>query len=567
MTAFTLHRDSRSLLSLAESICRNERVGLAVRATDPDPFVGHVRLIAIALSNGEIHVVDCAPIGSIVPLVDALQTVTVVGHDLQAPLRLLRRRHAFRPTRVFDTMLAAKLLDAGVNIDSAEVFTLDAALAKVFGNQARTTDNLLWHGPLTSRHVADAAGAVQHALALADHLAADLSADGLDDVARLECELLPVVVEIQLNGVAIDAQRWNSLVREREAVASSLAQNLKATLGVDKLGDAEALRVALGSLGIDVEKTNSEALAPFIAVPAVRDLIAYRSTNSFVEGPGRGVVAALARSQDGRVHATFDQLGAATGRMSAHSPNVLGLPRDPAVRGAIVAEPGNVLIVLDYSCIELRVLADRTLDPRLLDAFQHGDDPHRTTAACFAGTDPHQVTPEQREAAKPFNFGSAYAMGAPKLALYALKQFGVVVPIAEAERRKQAFLDEYERVADWQCRMRREMPGVVRTASGRARCFPNTDDDYPARLATEIQGTAADGFKQALVLLAARLPTGARIVLVVHDEIIIEAPERMAEQVVAIASVAMNEGMGRYTPNVPIRVDHRIGRTWAKSAT
>ncbi len=370
---------------------------------------------------------------------------------------------------------------------------------------------------------------------------------------------------MELTGLPVDRNRWEWVVNMQAAEAAALKKELAAELGVDNVDNNDEILAALRRLGLQLERTNSEALAPYMNVPAVQHLTRYRPLNSFVIGAGAGVLRALARSEDGRVHATLNQIGATTGRMSAEQPNLLGLPRDKSIRSCITASPGKKLIVGDYNTIELRVLADQTGDEQLTKVFHTGGDPHRHTASLVINVAEDQVSEEQRRRAKAPNFGVAFGMGKDKLISYARKSYGVELTPDEAEKFKQTFLENYSGVAAWQKKIGDEMPAVLRTKSGRACCFFDPDEEYNARLAFSIQGTAADGMKQAMVLLYPHLKKlGAKIILAVHDELLVEAPEEHAAAVKELMREHMIAGMQKYVPTVPIVVEPEVRSTWGK---
>lgn len=225
------------------------------------------------------------------------------------------------------------------------------------------------------------------------------------------------------------------------------------------------------------------------------------------------------------------------------------------------------LIVADYAAIELRVLADQIGEQRLIEVFRAGGDPHRLTASLVMDLPEAEVTTEQRQRAKAINFGFAFGMGAESFVAYARKSYGVVLTIEQAAAFKEQYLAAYSGIAGWQRGMQEEMPSDLRTASGRLRYFLDSDDDYGARLSHSIQGTAADGMKQALILLYnhprfRRL--GAKILLVIHDELLVEAPEAHADEVKAIVTRCMIDGMSTFVKAVPILVNADVRTSWAK---
>jgi DNA polymerase-1 len=254
--------------------------------------------------------------------------------------------------------------------------------------------------------------------------------------------------------------------------------------------------------------------------------------------------------------------------MSCSRPNLLAIPRDPAFRRCIVPRSGQVLVVADYSAIDLRVLAEVTQDAELVRVFRDGADPHAATAAALLGKPVTAITKDERARAKAVNFGFAFGMGPSKFVEYALANYGVSITGAEAAAARDTFLSKYAGVAAWQRKTRSNMPLELRTILGRRRTFSNQETEYCERLNTPVQGTAADGFKLAMVLLHERLrETGARIVLAVHDELVVETPAERADDVRDLVENAMVEAMSRFVRCVPVAVESSVRRNWADSIT
>jgi DNA polymerase I-like protein with 3'-5' exonuclease and polymerase domains len=226
-----------------------------------------------------------------------------------------------------------------------------------------------------------------------------------------------------------------------------------------------------------------------------------------------------------------------------------------------VAPAGSVLVSADYSAIELRILADVTQDAALMDVFAKGRDPHITTAALVLGKPEAEVSKKEREQAKAVNYGSIYGMGGETFAEHAASEYDLILTIAEAKQFLAAYLDAYPGVRAWRDTV--GLPGVSQTKTNGGRVRKLGPDDYNKKLNSPIQGTCADGMKAAMVLLDARLgPFGARMVLCIHDEILVEAPEHVAEEVLKVVETTMIEGMTRYVKSVPILVDAKLKKTW-----
>ena len=270
---------------------------------------------------------------------------------------------------------------------------------------------------------------------------------------------------------------------------------------------------------------------------------------------------------DGRIHGHFRQTGTETGRLSSDQPNLQNIPKKSEhgreIRAAFAAAPGHVLIAADYSQIELRVLAELSGDPALRAAFAAGADIHRHVAALVNGLDPAHVTPSQRSAAKAVNFGIIYGQTA----------FGLASQLGIERHAAKAFIDAYfARFASVQGYIAKLVAdatacGYARTLSGRRRYVPQlgsgnrNDRLHGERIVVNstIQGSAADLIKRAMLALERTLPAGARLVLQVHDELIVESPDPVAAQA-AEALVAAMRGAATFT--VPLVAEARTGRTW-----
>ena len=276
---------------------------------------------------------------------------------------------------------------------------------------------------------------------------------------------------------------------------------------------------------------------------------------------------------DGRVHTRFNQAIAATGRLSSSDPNLQNIPVRTAmgreVRRAFVADPGQVLLAADYSQIELRVLAHLSEDPALQDAFARGEDIHAATAALVFGVAPDLVSPDQRRAAKTINFGLIYGMGAYALA----RELGV--SNAQAQQFIEAYFGRLPRVRAYldATREQARATGKVATLFGRVRWIAGLDSKNAQvrgnaerqAINAPVQGTAADLMKLSMIRLheeLTRRDLPARLLLQVHDELILEVDRSAVDDVAALARSVM-EGAARL--RVPLRVDIGSGPSWASA--
>ena len=555
------------LPALATVISGMPVVALDIETTGLDPLLHKPRLLQLGLPDGGVAVIDLFQTGGIGPLADALKTAKILGHNLQFDLAFLQHHYGVQVADVWDTMVAAKLLGGGENLRVKDAYSLAQVCEQRLGIKlCKDEQKSDWGGVLTPAQIEYAVRDVAVLPPLKEKLAAAVTKAGLDPVAGLEFDIVPVTVAMGLAGVGIDRNAWMTLLDQRRVEAQELRKAALEALGVDNLDSPKQVIEALRRLGIATSSTSAGALAPLRNRPGVKALLGYRTSMGFVRGVGDGLIEALDLHDDGRVHAHFDPLAAPTGRFGCSGPNLLALPKLAVVRQAVVPRAGFVLIGSDYSAIELRVLAQETKDPGLLKIFRENGDPHRRTAAVVLGIADRDVSKVERQRAKAVNFGFAFGMGAERFVNYALADYGVAFTLAEAEKFKDIYLRTYSGVARWQRDMRVRMPTQVRSASGRLRLFNDRGKGYCERLNMPIQGTAADGMKAALVLLHHRLPSlGAQLVLCVHDEVLVEAPSNHAEEVKVLVEKSMIEGMRSFVTAVPIVVEASILSNWGET--
>ena len=284
------------------------------------------------------------------------------------------------------------------------------------------------------------------------------------------------------------------------------------------------------------------------------------------EGSAKASATALLRhvQPNGRIYASLDPLGAITGRYTCRDPNLQGLPA--AVLAAVEASPGHLLMEADVSQCELRVLAHVSQDPRLLTAYRDGNvDLHVQTAAAALGIAKERVSDEQRGIGKQVNFAIVYGMAADRLA----QKLGISV--GEAQALLDGYFAVYPGVGAWIAQVHAAAfdDRQVRTLSGRRRPLPDIRSRDPSAVAAAqrqavnsvIQGSAADMLKMALIRLHDRLPDAVRILLSVHDSILLQVPQALVQETRQIVKDAMEAVPPGFT--VPLKVEVRTGRTWA----
>jgi DNA polymerase-1 len=278
----------------------------------------------------------------------------------------------------------------------------------------------------------------------------------------------------------------------------------------------------------------------------------------------------MVNAQTGRIHTSYNQTATVTGRLSSSEPNLQNIPvrteEGRKIRRAFVAAPGHLLVSADYSQIELRILAHYSGDEALLESFQKGEDVHRRTAAEIFGVQPSKVTADQRRQAKTINFGIIYGMGPYRLA----RDLGIAQKIAR--QAIQRYFERYQGVKSYtegMPKLGREQ-GFVTTLFQRKRFLPDLQSrnrnvrHFAERTAinTPIQGSAADIIKLAMIRIDKELEREAlpaRMIMQVHDELVLEVEARRADDV---ATLVQQEMESVATLAVPLRVDTGVGENW-----
>ena len=317
--------------------------------------------------------------------------------------------------------------------------------------------------------------------------------------------------------------------------------------------------------------TDAETLENLRDYPLVEDILQYRAYQKLNSTYVEGLLKVIA--EDGRIHTRFNQTEARTGRLSSDNPNLQNIPirteLGSQLRAYFVARPGCVLVDADYSQIELRILAHVTGDEHMQQAFLTGEDIHRSTAAKIYGLPLEQVTPRLRSSAKAINFGIMYGKGAYSLS----KDIGVSVKEADAFLKN--YLATFPKVSGYMDKTISDARncGYVSTLFGRRRSLPElASNNHNIRASgermarnTPIQGTAADVIKLAMVRVWRRLrdeKMESRLILTVHDELIVEAPEAEAAKAAAILQEEM-EGCVNYA--VPLSTEVHQGKNWLEA--
>jgi DNA polymerase I len=510
-----------------------------------------------------------------------------VAHDAKADAILLARHGVALRGIETDTMIASYLIDATRSAHKLEAIALEHTSYKALSEEDICGKGVkaVSIADLPIEAAIDYAGErADLALQLAPILRSRLDAEQLTGVYdTLERPLIPVLVDIERAGVKIDVP---SLAAQAQRIEQELSRR---STRIYEIGGGEfninspkqLAEVLFDRLQLPVLKRTGTSRAPSTAAEVLDELALSHEIPRLIvdwrelmklKGTYIDALPQLVNPSTGRVHTSFNQAVAATGRLSSSDPNLQNIPIKTAlgreIRSAFIAEPGFVLISADYSQIELRVLAHMAGDETLIEAFRRGDDIHDQTAAKVFGPDSTLDKHQQRATAKMIN----YAL------LYGKTAFTLAKDIAVTPQAAQAIIDAYfagfPRVRAFIDRTLEEgrTTGIVRTMFGRRRLVPELNSrDFQRRSAAEreavnmpIQGTAADILKRAMIdVHDALLPyPDARMILTVHDELLFEVPKERADEMSALVQEKMQEAVQL---SVPLTVDIGIGENWREA--
>jgi DNA polymerase-1 len=568
-------RDAKAAVAAIDAAAKAATVAIEARWELPAQNVG---LVGVALAANDVVTYIDSDLIAIDGVRGALGGLTGDGPRLVAhrAKELMHGLAVSLPKLADDTALIAYLLDPGEGKYALEDLALRyLSLELISPDQVEGT--LDFDGEAGARETGRRVAVLAR---LADTLREALAARELVDLyERIELPLVPVLTEMEDAGVRIDVAFLSELGKELTDECRRLEGEIHVLAGSKfNVNSTPQLRkVLFEDLGLTPVKktktgpsTDADSLQKMADEhPIVETLLRYREVEK-LRSTYTDALPPLVRD-DGRIHATFNQLATTTGRISSEAPNLQNVPVRSSsgreLRKAFVADNGCVLLAADYSQIELRVLAHLAEDPGLIDAFDRGADIHTTTAARVFDVSEKKVEDFQRRFAKVVNYGLAYGMEA-----YGLAQ-RLDIPTDQAREILDAYFEAFPKVAGYMKETVREAKacGYTTTLFGRRRQLPElSSDNFRIRQMGErmaqnapVQGTAADIFKLAMIDLDRALRDGefrSRMILTVHDELVLEVPDgerKTVEPVVRSAMESVTE------LRVPLVVDIGFGATWA----
>jgi DNA polymerase I len=505
-------------------------------------------------------------------------------HDAKGPIHALAARGLTLGGLTSDTALAAYLALPGQRtFDLADLSLryLNRALKEVEATSGQLTLDM----PDPAQAANSLAQRAQATAELADALDADLATRGATELlADVELPLVSVLAEMEQAGIAADVDHLAGMSASLGGEVKASEQAAFSIVGHDfNLGSPKQLQeILFTELGLPKTKriktgytTDSEALTSLLAQtehPVLAHLLRHRDVAKL-----KSIVDSLIpmAGQDGRIHTTYNQMVAATGRLSSTDPNLQNIPirteEGRRIRqGFIVGPDYECLLTADYSQIELRIMAHLSQDAALSAAFGSGHDFHAATAGSVFGIEPEQVTQELRSKIKAMNYGLAYG-----LSVYGLSQ-QLHVSADEARGYMDEYFKQFGGVRDYlqEVVARARTNGYTQTILGRRRYLPDLTSDNRQRremaermaLNAPIQGSAADIIKVAMLATRRELAGAglrSRMLLQVHDELLFEVAAGELEQLRELVATAM---AGAFGLSIPLEVSMGTGRSWAEAA-
>jgi DNA polymerase I len=579
---YKLITEPREAARAVEALAAEPAVGFDTETTGLDPHTRRLRLIQVAGARG-VLVFDCfrLPAESLAPLLALLAAPhpIKVAHNAKFDAKFLMKNFGVRLGRIFDTYLASQLISAG---DDRDRHGLEPVVNRFLNlGLDKTEQTSDWSGELSAAQLEYAARDAAVLLPLRQQQQAALDRMELTRVAQLEFDCVLAVAGLELAGVSLDVAMWRDLIARIRVAHDRLVETLQRELGAGvaqmnlfgepteiNLDSPAQVRDALAGIGIEVEDTREWTLQKLARRhPVLNRLLEHRGLSRSLSTYGENILGFL-NPATGRLHADFRQIGTPTGRLTSSSPSLQQIPHSTEYRSCFRAPAGRKLVVADYGQIEMRVVADIAEDEALLAAFESGADLHRTTASEMFGVPLDRVTKPQREAAKGLNYGFVYGMGAEGLSSR------LECSLKEAQDLITRYFEAYPGIGRWLEEAARTAVRTreSRTVTGRMWRFQLDPADRSQLGALKrvgknapIQGSASDIFKRAMTRLdAALLGADAQIVNSIHDELVVECDEAIAEDVLQRVRREMIEGARDFLRRVPVVVEAAVADDWVK---
>lgn len=499
-------------------------------------------------------------------------------------MKILKLNLGYYLTNVYDTMLVEQLTTLGLGFVKANLAALvNRHLGLTMPKEPRNTFTD-YGQKYEDFQIVYAANDVVPLHMIRDLQWEKVKRESLENSVNLESRFLVPLCEMELNGIKIDEKKWRTMMdatdKERLELKNiiqdifSKVEDQTTLFGVSlvNIDSNPQLKKALKKYGLELESTDVAALSKHKGIPVIDALLDYRKANKLINTYAESLLTKISE-HTGRLHTNFKQM-VSTGRMSSSNPNLQNIPKKQRFRSCFIAKDGYTLLTADMSGAELRILGNLSRDPVFVESYATGQDLHTRTAAEVFGVAYDKVESHMRGAAKAINFGLCYGMSAIGLAAR------LKISEKEAKIMINKYFDRYRGVKSY---LDKAGQDAVRnrysmTVSGRRRYYNMPPYDHPDRKKIQrgierqgknagIQGSNADTIKEAMILLVERLkPYDAKLILTVHDEVVVEANSDQKYEVAEVVSQSLVDGFGRYFDLIPMETDTLIGPCWLKGS-
>lgn len=526
-------------------------VGVDVETTELDCFKDRIRLIAV---YGD----DFSYVGDKLQEVEDIlsdSTVLKVFHNALFDVSFLKVA-GIEVKNYSDTIVMAKIISNSAVFDSLEY------LAKKYLNleldkELQHSGN--WQAELTQEHHDYCLKDAEVTLKLFRVLYDLIVERYLFPTYRTEISALPSLIELQTNGMMLDKSELRAYLEKLRVQHQELKERLEIQLACENLNSPPQLLKSLQNLGVPIDNVEEKTLKKQSGMfPIVKELVQYKKLTKVLTTYGEKLLSLI--ETDNRVRGNWNLIGTATSRMTCKGPNFQGIPKE--IKGFFHANPGHVFVIVDYSTVELRILAEISGCKKLIDAFNQGLDLHYETAKTVLGKE--GISDDERQIGKVINFGLIYGLTAYGLMNEINQIPGFNINKEEAQNFIDMYFMNYKGVAKYKNQQLKSP--MVTTLGGRYWDSSNglklLKDNQ--RLNYAIQASCAEGLKESLALLMMEKKDTWRLVGAIHDELICEVPEEDAEYAKSVIEKIMINGMQKLVKQVPIEVESHVSKVWTK---
>lgn len=573
---YILVKEQSQLKEVIQAVCRSRAVAIDTETTGLRPYNGaRVRIISLRCDKRS-YVIDCFSVDP-TKLVKKLNKKRLIAHNWAFDSNFLGQ-YGFdlHKARVRDTMILSALLTAGSELRNGLGPVLRRYFKLDLNKDFQKSD---WSAELSPEQLEYAARDTYYLIPLYHKLLKRIDKFGLRKIAALEHKVLRAVMWMMKTGVQVDTDKWKMYYRqaiERRIDADANMRRLVPPRSIGpawKWSKAADIKAALYRLGVDVRSTSKKKLAMELdglsgpGADFIRELIVWRKASQIAKSFGPKWL--LEVNSAGKVHATPQQCLPATGRFSYASPNLQQVPRGNH-RHCFHLD-GYQIVKADYSGIELRMMAHVAQDRAMIEAFKNDEDLHKITAQEVLHV--AEPTKNDRTLAKALNFGLLYGCGPDALREQLAANWGTILPLEKCAEMKLSWFNKYKGVWRYLEHKKRAVDPVWTSPWGRRRLNMGRvwnekkkrwDIQFNKNANTPIQGTCADGMKKAIAEVYRRrkeIP-GMKMLMVVHDEIVLACPKFYATACAKWLEQIMIDAMQPLLGEVPCAVESKVGQTW-----